>query len=62
MSSGNLIGYFVGQALGSPADAWMRSDIQHCGLTEITLKRARGPLLLRHNDTGHLPPALRSFV
>jgi broad specificity phosphatase PhoE len=62
VSSGNIIGYFIGQALGAPADAWMRSDIQHCGLTEITIKRARGCVLLRHNDTGHLPPALRTFV
>ncbi len=62
VSSGNLIGYFVGQALGAPADAWIRSDIQHCGLTEITIKRTRGTLLLRHNDVGHLPPELRTFV
>jgi broad specificity phosphatase PhoE len=62
VSSGNLIGYFVGQAVGAPADAWIRSDIQHCGLTEITIKRTRGPLLLRHNDVGHLPPELRTFV
>ena len=62
VSSGNLIGYLVGQALGAPADAWIRSDIQHCGLTEITIKRSRGPVLLRHNDTGHLPPELRTFV
>ena len=62
VSSGNLIGYFVGQALGAPADAWIRSDIQHCGLTEITIKPTRGPLLLRHNDVGHLPPELRTFV
>lgn len=62
VSSGNLIGYFVGQALGAPADAWIRSDIQHCGLTEITIKPTRGTLLLRHNDVGHLPPELRTFV
>lgn len=62
VSSGNLISYLVGQALGAPADAWIRCDIQHCGLTEITIKRRRGPVLLRHNDTGHLPPELRTFV
>ncbi len=62
VSSGNIIGYFVAQALGAHPDAWMRSDIQHCGLTEIAVKRVRGPVLLRHNDTGHLPPALRTFV
>lgn len=62
VSSGNLIGYLVGQALGAPADAWIRCDIQHCGLTEITIKRSRGPVLLRHNDTGHLPSELRTFV
>ncbi len=62
VSSGNLIGYLVGQALGAPADAWIRCDIQHCGLTEIIIKRSRGPVLLRHNDIGHLPPELRTFV
>ncbi len=62
VSSGNLIGYLVGQALGAPADAWIRCDIQHCGLTEITIKRTRGTLLLRHNDIGHLPPEMRTFV
>ncbi|HEX8728116.1 MAG TPA: histidine phosphatase family protein [Ktedonobacterales bacterium] len=62
VSSGNLIGYLVGQALGAHADAWMRSDIQHCGLTEITIRAPRGPLLLRHNDIGHLPPEMRTFV
>lgn len=62
VSSGNLIGYLVGQALGAPADAWIRSDIQHCGLTEITIKATRGPVLLRHNDIGHLPPEMRTFV
>ncbi|MGH2503541.1 MAG: histidine phosphatase family protein [Ktedonobacterales bacterium] len=62
VSSGNLIGYLVGQALGATADAWMRSDIQHCGLTEITIRARRGPLLLRHNDIGHLPPEMRTFA
>ncbi|HEY8323602.1 MAG TPA: histidine phosphatase family protein [Ktedonobacterales bacterium] len=62
VSSGNLIGYLVGQALGAPADAWMRSDIQHCGLTEITIRARRGPLLLRHNDIGHLPLEMRTFA
>jgi len=62
VSSGNLIGYLVGQALGAPADAWIRCDIQHCGLTEITIKSTRGTLLLRHNDIGHLPPEMRTFV
>ena len=62
VSSGNLISYLVGRALGAPADAWIHTDIQHCGLTEIVISRARGSIVMRHNDAGHLPPHLHSFL
>ncbi|HEY7975345.1 MAG TPA: histidine phosphatase family protein [Ktedonobacterales bacterium] len=62
VSSGNLISYLVARALGAPDDAWIQADIQHGGLTEIIVSQRRGAILMRHNDTGHLPPALRTFV
>lgn len=62
VSSGNLIAYLVGRAFGAPADAWIQTDMQHCGLTEIVISRQRGCVVMRHNDVGHLPPALRTFV
>jgi broad specificity phosphatase PhoE len=62
VSSGNLISYLVGRAFGAPADAWIHTDIQHCGLTEIVVSQSRGAVVMRHNDIGHLPPELRTFV
>lgn len=62
VSSGNLISYLVGRALSAPADAWIHTDIQHCGLTEIVVSRSRGAIVMRHNDVGHLPPGLHTFV
>jgi len=62
VSSGNLISYLVSRAFGAPADAWIQTDIQHCGLTEIVISRARGPVVIRHNDAGHLPPYLHTFM
>lgn len=61
ISSGNIIRYFVAQALGAPTDAWAKSDMHNCGLSEVTIKGVRGPLLVRHNDTGHLPSDLQTF-
>ncbi len=62
VSSGNLISYLVGRALSAPADAWIHTDIQHCGLTEVVVSRQRGAVVIRHNDAGHLPPGLHTFV
>lgn len=62
VSSGNLISYLVGRAFGAPDDAWIHTDIQHCGLTEVVVSQSRGAVIVRHNDIGHLPPELRTFV
>lgn len=62
VSSGNLISYLVGRAFGAPADAWIQTDVQHCGVGEIVISQARGSIVMRHNDAGHLPPYLHTFV
>lgn len=61
VSSGNLINYFVCRVLQAPA-AWIYTDIQHCGLSEIVIGEPRGVLLVRHNDTGHLPKHLQTYT
>jgi serine/threonine-protein phosphatase PGAM5 len=61
ISSGNLISYLICRILGAPPDAWIHTDIQHCGISEIVIGSPRRVLLVRHNDTGHLPAHLQTF-
>lgn len=61
VSSGNLIRYLICRVLGAPEDAWVNMDIQQCGLCEVIVGQPRGMVLARHNDTGHLPPALQLY-
>src|SRR3954452_90156 len=41
VSSGNLIRYLVCRTLGAPAEAWVHTDTQHCGITEIRIRPRR---------------------
>jgi probable phosphoglycerate mutase len=59
---GNLISFLVCRVLGAPRDAWLHTDIQLCGITEVTIGGPRKITLERHNDTAHLPPHLRLYV
>jgi broad specificity phosphatase PhoE len=59
---GNIIRYFVCRALQAPPEAWINTDINNCGLCEIVVKADGRVMLLSHNDTGHLPPNMRTFV
>ncbi|MBA3530965.1 MAG: histidine phosphatase family protein [Ardenticatenales bacterium] len=61
VSSGNLIGYFVGRMLDAPVTAWLHMDLQHGALTEVLLGPPRGRLLVRYNDVGHLPASWQTF-
>jgi broad specificity phosphatase PhoE len=61
VSSGNLISYLVARTLGAPGKRWVQTHIQHCGVTEVAMGGPRSPLLLRHSDTGHLPPYLQTI-
>jgi serine/threonine-protein phosphatase PGAM5 len=59
---GNIIRYFVCRALQAPPEAWINTDINNCGLCEILVKADGRVMLLSHNDTGHLPPEMKTFV
>jgi serine/threonine-protein phosphatase PGAM5 len=61
VSSGNLISYLVARSLGATGKQWVNTSIQHCGITEVALGGPRKSLLLRHSDTGHLPPYLQTI-
>jgi serine/threonine-protein phosphatase PGAM5 len=58
ISHGNLINWFVAQALDAPDQAWLRMLDYSCALTVImyTPDHAR---LVSYNDMGHLPPSMR---
>jgi broad specificity phosphatase PhoE len=59
---GNLIRFLVCRVLGAPRDAWIHTDIQLCGISEVTIGGPHRITLERHNDVGHLPPHLRLYV
>ncbi len=39
---------------------WMGINQANCGLTVIRVRSAKPPVLLTHNDLGHLPAAIRT--
>ena len=54
ISHGNLIGFFITQALLAPAYAWPRIEIANCSLSQIIIS-ARGFMKVSSvNDTSHL--------
>lgn len=61
VSSGNLISYLIARLIGASGRQWMHTTIQHCGVSEIVLGGGRERLVLRHNDTGHLPSHLQTI-
>jgi broad specificity phosphatase PhoE len=61
VSSGNLISYLVCRMIGAPGTQWVHASIQHCGISEALIGGGRGRLLLRHNDTGHLPARMQTI-
>jgi len=55
-----VIAWFVREVFGAPAWRWMGLNQANCGLTIIRVRSAKPPVLITHNDLGHLPPALRT--
>ena len=55
-----VIAWFVREVFGAPAWRWMGINQANCGLTIIRVRSAKPPVLIAHNDLGHLPPALRT--
>jgi serine/threonine-protein phosphatase PGAM5 len=61
VTHGNVIAWFVCQALGAPAWAWVNLPTHACGaLSAIAYREGRAPILLAYNDAGHLPAELRA--
>ncbi len=55
-----VIAWFVREALGAEAWRWMGINQANCGLTIIRIRSAKPPVLITHNDLGHLPADLRT--
>jgi serine/threonine-protein phosphatase PGAM5 len=58
ISHGNLVNWFVAQALEAPDHAWLRMLDYNCALTVIMYFPDRTKLI-SYNDMGHLPPSMR---
>jgi serine/threonine-protein phosphatase PGAM5 len=58
ISHGNLINWFVAQALDAPYHAWLRMLDYNCALTVIMYSPDR-TRLISYNDMGHLPVSMR---
>lgn len=58
VTHGNLVNWFVSQALDAPPWAWTRMLDYNCGLTVILYLSDRTKVVT-YNDVGHLPPELR---
>lgn len=60
VSHGNLIGWFVCEALDIPRWRWLSLPLHYnCALTVIVYREGRPPSLMSYNDMGHLPAELR---
>jgi len=55
-----VIAWFVREVFGASAWRWIGINQANCGLTIIRVRSAKPPVLLTHNDLGHLPAALRT--
>jgi serine/threonine-protein phosphatase PGAM5 len=59
---GNILRYFVCRALQVPGEAWIHTDVHNCGISEIEIESDGRVLLISHNDTGHLPYPMRTYI
>lgn len=55
-----VIGWFVREAFGAADWRWLGVNQANCGLTIIRVRSAKPPVLVAHNDLGHLPTELRT--
>jgi broad specificity phosphatase PhoE len=60
VSHGNLISYLVCRALEAPLDSWLKTDVNNCSLSKVTVTEQGFIKLACHNDTGHLPVHLHT--
>jgi broad specificity phosphatase PhoE len=55
-----VIAWFVRETFGAESWRWMGVNQANCGLTIIRVRSAKPPVLITHNDLGHLAPELRT--
>ena len=55
-----VIAWFVREVLDAPSWRWLGVNQANCGLTIIRVRSAKPPVLVAHNDLGHLPTELRT--
>ena len=55
-----VIAWFVREVFNAPSWRWMGLNQANCGLTIIRVRSAKPPVLITHNDLGHLPAELRT--
>ena len=55
-----VIGWFVRHVFDAPDWRWLGLNQANCGLTIIRVRSAKPPVLVVHNDLGHLPVELRT--
>jgi broad specificity phosphatase PhoE len=55
-----VIAWFVRETFGAESWRWMGINQANCGLTIIRVRSAKPPVLITHNDLGHLPAELRT--
>jgi len=55
-----VIAWFVREVFGAPSWRWLGLNQANCGLTIIRVRSAKPPVLIAHNDLGHLPVELRT--
>jgi broad specificity phosphatase PhoE len=55
-----VIGWFVRETFGAPTWRWLGVNQANCGLTIIRVRSATPPVLVTHNDLGHLAPEIRT--
>lgn len=61
---GNVIRFLVLKTLGLDTIVWRSLDIQQCGITIVKI-RSKGDnkkVLISHNDIGHIPLKMRTFI
>lgn len=55
-----VIAWFVREVFDAPRWRWLGLNQANCGLTIIRVRSAKPPVLLVHNDLGHLPAELHT--
>lgn len=55
-----VIGWFVRAVFDAPAWRWLGLNQANAGLTIIRVRSTKAPVLVTHNDLGHLPSELRT--